>query len=375
MKNLKRHTMVEINNSISVDDVIENIKNTNTDLLKHEDKNILSKMIKYYQDNNEFIYSFTDQEKNFLSRNHKDKWVEYLIYRYKFKVYPEEKIKMDFPVHILIELSSACNLRCVMCFQSDSSFQKAGKYIGTMDINLFKNIIDQAHEGGTKAITFASRGEPLYHKEIEEALSYVKGKFTEIKINTNAMLLNEKKSHLILQNCENLTLVFSIDAYTKELYEKIRVRGNFEKVLGNIRNFNKIKNEFYPDAKVVTRASGVIISQQQDVNKLAEFWRNEVDEVSFEMAEQMADTYNNKPSDINHPCNFLWENMYIWFDGKCNPCDLDYKSELEFGNVKNASIKNIWNGSRLEILRKKHIEGNRNKIMPCDRCGVDFSLN
>tara|TARA_Y100000816_G_scaffold122065_1_gene85777 strand:- start:13252 stop:14379 length:1128 start_codon:yes stop_codon:yes gene_type:complete len=375
MKNLKRHNMVEINNSISIDDVIENIKNTNVGLLTPEDKNILAKMLEYYKKNNEFIYTFTDQEKNFLSRNHRDKWVEYLIYRYKFKVYPEEKIKMDFPVHILIELSSACNLRCVMCFQSDSTFQKAGKYIGTMDINLFKNIIDQAHEGGTKAITFASRGEPLYHKEIEEALSYVKGKFTEIKINTNAMLLNDQKSHSILKNCENLTLVFSIDAYTKELYEKIRVRGNFEKVLGNIRNFNKIKREFYPNAKVVTRASGVIISQQQDIKKLTEFWKNEVDEVSFEMAEQMADTYNNKPSEINHPCNFLWENMYIWFDGKCNPCDLDYKSKLEFGNVKNASIKNIWNGSRLDLLRKKHIEGNRNKIMPCDRCGVDFSLN
>tara|TARA_B110000444_G_scaffold197155_1_gene187948 strand:+ start:27 stop:1154 length:1128 start_codon:yes stop_codon:yes gene_type:complete len=375
MNVLKRHSMVTINTSISGEDIIDHINTRDYEIFSDEDNEILDKISFHYTREQIFLFDLTDQEINYLSRNDKKKWNAYIVYRYKFKIYPVLRKRTKFPLHILVELSSACNLRCVMCFQSDDSFQKAGKYIGTMDFNLFKNIIDQAQEGGTQAITFASRGEPLFHNEIEKALDYVKGKFTEIKINTNAMLLNDSKCHAILKNCNNLTLVFSVDAYTKELYEKIRVRGDFERVLGNIRNFNKIKNEFYPNANVVTRASGVIISSQQDIDKLTEFWSNECDEVSFEKAEAMADTYNNDLISNSGACNFLWENMYVWFDGKCNPCDLDYKSKLAFGNVKDNSIEEIWKSREIEELRKKHLNGERYKVNPCDRCGVDFNLN
>ena len=62
--------------------------------------------------------------------------------------------------------------------------------------------------------------------------------------------------------------------------------------------------------------------------------------------------------------------MYVWFDGKCNPCDVDYKSYLEVGNVNEKTIKEIWHGKTYEKLRKDHLEKNRKKWNPCDRCGL-----
>ena len=68
------------------------------------------------------------------------------------------------------------------------------------------------------------------------------------------------------------------------------------------------------------------------------------------------DTYNNnKNEDINDPCENLWDRMYIWFDGKVNPCDADYKSFLSFGNINESSIKKIWNNQIIESLRNKHL--------------------
>ena len=64
--------------------------------------------------------------------------------------------------------------------------------------------------------------------------------------------------------------------------------------------------------------------------------------------------------------------MYIWFDGKTNPCDADYKSYLSFGNVKNDTIKNVWNSHKINTLRNDHLNKKRKKVVPCDRCGVDF---
>ena len=64
--------------------------------------------------------------------------------------------------------------------------------------------------------------------------------------------------------------------------------------------------------------------------------------------------------------------MYVWFDGKVNPCDADYKSYLSYGNVKDNTIKEIWDGEKLKKLRDQHLSNSRNKIVPCDRCGTSF---
>ena len=65
--------------------------------------------------------------------------------------------------------------------------------------------------------------------------------------------------------------------------------------------------------------------------------------------------------------------MYIWFDGKVNPCDSDYKSYLSYGNFKDGSIKKIWNNNIIQKLRNDHLKEKRRKIVPCDRCGVEFN--
>ena len=62
--------------------------------------------------------------------------------------------------------------------------------------------------------------------------------------------------------------------------------------------------------------------------------------------------------------------MYVWYDGKINPCDEDYKSFLSYGNLKIHTIKEVWKSTALKKLRDLHLSGKRNKIIPCDRCGV-----
>ena len=61
----------------------------------------------------------------------------------------------------------------------------------------------------------------------------------------------------------------------------------------------------------------------------------------------------------------------VWWDGKVNPCDFDYKSMLKTGDIeieKNDNIKRLWNSEKYNNLRKYHIEKARNKISPCNKC-------
>ena len=50
--------------------------------------------------------------------------------------------------------------------------------------------------------------------------------------------------------------------------------------------------------------------------------------------------------------------MYVWFDGKVNPCDNDYKSYLSFGNAKDFNLKNygIINSFQIYEINIKKIE-------------------
>ena len=221
--------------------LIKNLKKNSDSITDVKDQQILKEIINLLVKNGTSFLS--PQEIHFLDSNDRKIWAEYLIFRYKMKYFPGKQLVYDFPIYLLIEPVSACNLRCIMCFQIDESFTSNNNFMGNMEIDLFKKIIDEAVEGGTKAITLASRGEPTLHPKLGEMLEYCSGKFFELKINTNGTKLNDKLIHQILKSGVT-DMVFSIDSYTKKDYESIRIQGVFETVLNNVKRFKEIKEKF-----------------------------------------------------------------------------------------------------------------------------------
>jgi len=343
--------------------VLESLKN---EINKTEDRKILEEIIHDFETNDFSLLS--PQEIQFLNTYKKNIWHNYLIFRYKFQNYPKRNIASDYPLYLCIEPVSACNLRCVMCYQIDESFSSNPQFMGNMELDLFKKIIDEAQNGEIHAVTLASRGEPTLHPQIGEMLEYCSGKFFELKINTNATRLNDKLIHQILES-EFSDVVFSVDSYTKESYEKIRVKAVFDEVLNNIKKFKKIKETEYPNSKCATRVSGVKVNPDQDPNIFKKFWEKYVDHVVMVEMEPWWDTYQNSTElGGKGTCDYLWQRMNIWYDGLCNPCDVDYKSNLSVGSLKNNTIHELWTGEKYEKIRQLHITKNRQNCFPCDRC-------
>ena len=242
--------------------------------------------------------------------------------------------------------------------------------MGLMDFALFSRLIDEAKAGGTKAITLASRGEPTLHPRFGDMLAYASDKFIDLKVNTNVTRLPEKLCHQILSSSVN-ELTFSIDSHDKRIYEEIRVKGNFDEVKANVEQFREIRARHYPQSRLHTRVSGVRFRADQDPEAFKSFWLQFVDDVGYVEVENRWDTYKNalRP-ELRHPCTYLWERMYVWFDGKTNPCDVDYKSLLSPGNIKESSITDVWRSEAYTKLRHAHLCGHRDQYNPCDRCGI-----
>lgn len=334
-----------------------------------EDQAIARELLRSLQDDPEFVIRWTGQEQHYLNTHPADRWLPYLVYRYKMTVLPRRRQAAEFPVYVLIEPVSACNLRCVMCFQADPTFTTQ-PFMGTMQLDLYRRIIDEAQAGGTQAVTLASRGEPTLHPQLPEMLAYAAGKFIDLKLNTNATLLSEKLAHAILQSDVN-ELVFSVDGADKATYEAIRIKGNFDEVVANIERFHRIRARHYPAATLRTRISGVLVNDTQDAAQITAFWRQRVDDVVFVRSQQRWDTYHNAvAAEPGGPCGFLWRQIYIWYNGVTSVCDVDYKSVLSPGNVQDSSIRAIWNGPAYTALRQDHLAGRRAKHLPCDRCGI-----
>ncbi len=320
----------------------------------------------------------SDVGKNFYLRDHvveemsrldEKEYFRYLRYRYSYDIYPAIHKTSKYPPLVQIEPTSICNYRCVFCYQIDDRLSnKKNGYMGVMTLDLFKSVIDQI-EGNIEGVTLASRGEPTVNKKLPEFLQYMSGKFLATKVNTNAYLLNEKMIHAILQ-ADLQTLVFSADAATEPLYSKLRVNGNLVRVLRNIDQFHKIQETQYPNSKLITRVSGVRYSDQQDIIEMENFWKEYVDQVAFVDYNPWENIYDADKKNITTPCSELWRRMFVWWDGKVAPCDVDYLTKLSEENISNNSISGIWNGSMYNDLRNKHLTGKRGKLEPCARCVV-----
>jgi len=349
-----------------------NLKNSSNKNMNEEDQIYFNEIKEHIEKNNTLPFEFNSQELLYFKKHPQNSWLDYFLFRYKFRKFPKEKIVSNFPIYVLIEPVSTCNIRCTMCFQIDKSFTKK-PFMGTMKMDFFKEIIDECYANGTKAITLASRGEPTLHPKLPEMLEYVSNKFLEVKLNTNATKLSEKLIRKILETNVN-ELVYSVDESDEKKYEKIRVGGKFNEVVNNIKNFKKIRDNEFTNNKTTTRISGVLVNEDQDIKIITNFWKQYVDHVVFVKEQNRWDTYNNTPDGVNSPCTYLWERMYVWFDGVTNPCDVDYKSQLTMGKLDYSqnNIRKIWTSEFFQNLRKKHLNDERQTIKPCDRCGLTF---
>jgi len=314
------------------------------------------------------IFQLKDNTIAELKSLNEEDYLEYLYHRYRYEVFPNTKEIDDHPPCLQIEPSSVCNFRCVFCFETDKSFtNKKNGFMGTMKFEDFKNIIDDAY-GNIQFITLASRGEPLVSKAISKMISYTGGKFLNLKLNTNASLFTEEICHTILSDTVK-TLVISADAAEKEEYAKIRVNGDLNKVIKNLELLNSIKEKHYKKSKIITRVSGVNFSKDQSFSKMLGFWKNYVDQIVFVKYNPWENSYLAPENNINEPCSDLWRRMFIWWDKKVNPCDVDYKSKLSVG-VYESNISDIWKSNSYNILRKQHLSKDRRKITPCKSCAV-----
>jgi len=288
-----------------------------------------------------------------------------LFYHYRKK----STVLPYMPIRLWLDLTSHCNLRCVMC--PNKKLEKEDK--GYMDFELFKKIIDEA-SSFIFDVNLNHRGESLLYPDLTKAIEYVKNHNLFARLHTNGTLLDEKLSLSIIElGLDRLS--FSFDGYTKENYEKIRIKGNFDKILENIVRFLEIKKTL-KKKKPIT-AIEVIDFNPEETRKnkkakkefLNHFKGLPLDELVIKEFHNWAGEIDvKKKGYVRTICAFPWNALIIFWNGDVLPCTQDFFGCYVLGNVRQSTLKEIWNSEKMVFMRKKLAEKDVADLPQCSHC-------
>lgn len=297
----------------------------------------------------------------------------------------EEALK--FPKYFQIETVRICNARCPFC-----AIDKWDKSVPLMSDKLYDKIVEElsSYSDWIEFVALQRAGEPLLDKKIfERVFRLKKAKIKKISMSTNASMLNESNATKLLEAGLD-EIILSIDSIDKENYEKMRVGLNYENTIYNIKQYFKLRDKINP--KSVIRVRGVsfydmtLPEHREEMKRWEAFWSNlrkENDRIYLKRAHNWG---NQKALDIPqfdkienvfHPCIIPWSTMHVTAMGLVPLCPHDYDAILNLGDVNKDTIRNIWNGSKWDSVRKKHSNGERNQISFCQGCKTfdpEFSL-
>ena len=202
------------------------------------------------------------------------------------------------------------------------------------------------------------------------------GVATKIKL-TNASLLTEKKAVEIIESGLD-KLFFSFDSPYREEFNKIRVKGDYDQVLNNIKNFMRIKREMKSDTPL-TRVQMVTMKEnEKDFDEFVKLFKPVVDTIAhidyldhdIQLDQDNDKTIVDLKTDqkVKFCCPQLWQRMFVHPDGVVTPCCIDSGRKMVMGNIHKSSLKDIWKNEKYQEMRKLHKEGNMNQIPTCSRC-------
>ena len=133
----------------------------------------------------------------------------------------------------LIELNTACNLRCALCTVGNQSGYDYYKGNGLMEMELLEKILDKMQSENPNAIVCPyGNGEPMLHPKLPECLAAIKRRGFTVELATNLNLL--KRVDEVLDAKPDLIIV-SVSGFTQEVYSKNHRGGDIEKVKENLK--------------------------------------------------------------------------------------------------------------------------------------------
>lgn len=139
---------------------------------------------------------------------------------------------------IYIEVTTQCNFSCVTCIRNNWN-----EDLGQMEWGIFEKFLNNLKElPYLETVHFGGFGEPFSHPRILDMLKAVKSMGLRVEVITNGSFLTDNViEELISLGLDRIYV--SLDGPDEEEYNEIRQGADFNDVIANVKNLNRIKEK------------------------------------------------------------------------------------------------------------------------------------
>jgi radical SAM protein with 4Fe4S-binding SPASM domain len=245
---------------------------------------------------------------------------------------------------------------------------------GYMTDELFAKVLRDCRDMSVKDVNLQFLGEPLLDRKICHRIRAAKQFGFRVQMVSNASLLDETmSSELLASGLDELRI--SMDGFTKKTYQDIRIGLKFERVKRNILGFLEFASRCNGSKPRVVMTFVGLPENKNESKEFYDFWRKKVDLVLISQARdwagklplvQLGATYTTNLPPL--PCNHLWEEMIVLYDGRVTVCCESYDGQILVGDVTRQSLREIWVSPEYQRLRNLHRQGRACEIPHCSTC-------
>jgi organic radical activating enzyme len=146
-------------------------------------------------------------------------------------IFRKDTIVDYMPVHAVVTCGSACNIKCKFCYNCLMDYNPD-------PVDILK-ILDKIHE--TLIYCQLTGGEPLVTKAGRALLKrFAEGTYKfAVRLGTNAQFVDFD----LLRPVNLADVQISTDGATKQVYETVRIGGDFDDLISNVKKFVDLKKE------------------------------------------------------------------------------------------------------------------------------------
>jgi radical SAM protein with 4Fe4S-binding SPASM domain len=257
--------------------------------------------------------------------------------------------------------------------------EKSNRVPGVMKFDLFKKIIDDIASFGSpiKMLELGMHGEPFLNPHLADMVAYAKSKtyFQRISLVSNGSLLTPERAIPVIEAGLDQLDISVNGTSTEQFYEITGTRVDFQEYVRNI----KYVFEHRQSCTLTTKAMTECLREEQKkifietfspicdqifLEHLVPYWP----EHDIEWPEVQHTMLGDSVVKSSEVCPFVFYKMRITSDGKAILCSADWDHQHVLGDLREQSIKEIWNSDILSDYQMKFLRLERNKLPLCSKC-------
>lgn len=281
------------------------------------------------------------------------------------------------PQSVTLETVLTCNAKCKMCAHSEK------RMAGEMSMELFEKLCAEIKNMGLGHVSLSLYGEPFTDKHWMDRIRHIRQRNLTYDFFTNGSLLRQEQYEEMFALGGWKYVNFSINGFTPKVYEQLTPPLKRDVVYKKVEMFLKRKlllENSYPTTSISCVQTKENFDERSDFLK---YWKSKdgVDFVVFaDCSDWLSEVENisaenrNKYLPMNTwlpPCRSIWENVYVYYDGRVAPCCMDpVGRNLIIGNANRETLSEIFMGDPLVKVRTMRKNNRRSNHSVCGRCRV-----